>query len=1246
MVQKKYFDGVTYRSLGPSTLTEDAEMEHLKPYCDNLRAALADSTVSNIAVFGKFGAGKTTVINSFLHKEKNNPEIRPLSLSLATFTREADERNTEDKDQPREGEWIAIERNLVQQMLYGPSNKDLPHSKFKKIESENKTDHWEIFSLLSGFFLSAFALMDPWHIVSLIPSTNWLITFKLLMTSVFILTAAILLNSLITHYPRWFGSAKLGFGQSELSINDKQSAFNEYLDEIIYFFSQKKYNLVILEDIDRFNNINIFEHLRELNQILNKNEVLRKAYDVQGQQPAIKFLYAVKEDLFDNMKLKTASEGDATKERRATEHEIAEATTKFFDWTMTVLPKVSAGNSADFLMEMFENPTDEFRDYLRTVSIYFSDIRVLENTLNDFKLHSELQEGSNLDGIKMFTVLLFKNGFPRQYQRFVRQEGSLSQLLRTRHFATLAIHQQQNKLEHLKAERHKLVTFTQDQVINKYKAMLMDLDANGETKMVSADGKVEINPIKHMTIEQLAAFYNHVTKQNTKVSVTTPVPGQYYNHTSEFLGNKLVIENRDFSSSKYFLDVNKNDAVVELDQQIDQINNQIKKISALSLTELVSQNLVSLSDSLVDLGDAREFVSYSVVNGYMDENVDDYLSYFSGTRISKHDRQLIRKLRAGESLSFMEQIDNAGDFSGDLVQGDLNKPSVQLGEIITYVIPQLKIVAGNTKLMKAYDAALSGLSTEDSKIFSERLDWLLDKIDPAYYVTLFTELSVKLKNDWSKYKGDKISVFAKLLIEGLRLNLLDDSISTMLSLNNFINENNWQLTSNFVHAHQDRANKIVSNKQTMLNKLDATSQADLSLIEYLIKHQALTCNAETIPVVFEAIESGSAAKYSYQALQNSENDTVLSWVKQWFVQFINAELDLGYIQNETSPSIGSMLTTANISNELVTKVLKQYPKDDLELSDIQLSDTATEHETFVVSHIIDSGHVAITWSNVRWLMQFDSSEWRQKLIQLFIKTSNHLALLADSQDKVDSGALRKLVDSTQIQLNGDNQSVLKLANNYEGFNQPDNVLVFFIEQDLVTLSQKLIERVASQSELLELTKHFIGGAQERWDETRSNLLKKLDSASLLAIANGEVSDETSLIKFAIDSLVKNEIETKTFSDHQRNVLLESILTFSGYPEPEQKQIFVNIIESFLSADYQLQVLNRLIVNERLDVELIKAVLPSVKDSELARISKTSKGLTIHLENTDSRMIFAQLLEQRALIAKVRTLKSNEISIRI
>lgn len=1245
---KHYFDSVAYRSLGATTVRDVNEKKHLQPYFKNLLAALGDNTVLNIAVFGKFGAGKTTVINSFLNQERHNPNIRPLSLSLATFTREAEHlkkpesQNEKDKLEgsvgPQEGEWVAIERNLVQQMLYGPSNVDLPDSKFRKIESGDATQQQRLFLLLCSIFVSVFVLWDPWHIVGLIPSVGFLTGIKLICTAIFMFCAIILLKHGITKFPRWFGSAKLGWGKSELAIKDSQSAFNEYLDEIIYFFSQKKYNLVVLEDIDRFNNLDIFEHLRELNQILNKSEALRRAYGVSDDEPAVKFIYAVKEDLFNNMSLKLPESADSKKDAKVSEQVVAEATTKFFDWTMTVLPKVSATNSADFLMEMFENPTTTFRDYLRSVSIYFDDVRVLENTINDFKLHSELQEHSDLDAIKMLTILLFKNGFPKEYQRFVKQEGSLSRIVRTRWLATEIIHRLQDEISELEKQKLALVSSTQNEILIRYKALLFGLGLSRDTLLETPDRKIRIENVGKMTFAQLRSFYLNVTKQEKSIQFETMVYGYSFYREASFKPKELIIHEPTFNSAEYFENYSENSILNELNSKIGQLKAQISRMSQETLPELIDDNRISVSDYLTEIDEAKEFLSFSVVNGYLDETVDDYLSYFSGTRISLKDRQLIRRLRSGDLLSFEEPIENVSNFVGDLVPSDLQKPSIELGALFTYIVPRKSLVPTNSKVIQAYESALKKLANEDPRIFSQHFDWLLDHIDRAYYITLLVDVTAALNNDWSKYLGGKIATFAVDLIERLPEKLISYCIETMSSLNNFVNENEWHLTSKFIAAHPSRTKAIFGHEHTMLNRLDSETQTDLKLIDYLIESNALACNESTVPVVLAALDNGQQLSLSYQLVETADDVKIKNWINEHFRDFVNAELALDYVSNESSASLITLMTHVGLQDELISKLLEQYSRADLRLSDIQLSETPTDQEKYVVQQIIETKHLAINWSNLRWLTIIKKAEWRNQALKILFSTSNHLVAFKQAEDQIDPAAIKELINAIPIEVTDANKEILKHSEQCDGLNQGDTVLNFLIDENLVVFSEALVDRVTTQEALLQLASHFLDVDRLKWNETQTKLFNKLNAESLLAVTTKDSDIWLSLFKIVVATLVKNHILQAGFSDQQRGELLETILFSADFQSAERTQLLNDIFKSYQSDSLQFQALARLIENNAITDAEVKKTMSLIRDPELSKIVVTQTGRTVHIKNSPERFTFVHALYQIGLVSEPRVLK--------
>ena len=58
---------------------------------------------------------------------------------------------------------------------------------------------------------------------------------------------------------------KLNINNAEIEIDKgiSKSILNNHLDEIIYFFEATKYNVVIIEDLDRFEQTEVFTKLRK-----------------------------------------------------------------------------------------------------------------------------------------------------------------------------------------------------------------------------------------------------------------------------------------------------------------------------------------------------------------------------------------------------------------------------------------------------------------------------------------------------------------------------------------------------------------------------------------------------------------------------------------------------------------------------------------------------------------------------------------------------------------------------------------------------------------------------------------------------------------------------------------------------------------------------------------------------------------------------------------------------------------------
>ncbi|UNA35044.1 hypothetical protein LRM35_15825 [Klebsiella variicola subsp. variicola] len=261
-----------YDTLTPKIITDSS----VEPYFDALDFAFSKSDVKNIAITGPYGAGKSTVILSYLKSRLKKDFI---NVSLADFS-------LSGKSEKSESENVEIELSILQQILYKENKDNLPDSRIDRIQNRNKKHIFSLFAtvltVVGPILLLAVALF-PKKILSLFSvdevTLNTIIdayparlVFSAFMGTVglfFIVRAA----SKAGIFDKKIKLSKIAFlqGSADMASQDASSLLNNCLDEIVYFFSRSQHKIVVFEDLDRLGNTEVFVKLREINQIVNNN---------------------------------------------------------------------------------------------------------------------------------------------------------------------------------------------------------------------------------------------------------------------------------------------------------------------------------------------------------------------------------------------------------------------------------------------------------------------------------------------------------------------------------------------------------------------------------------------------------------------------------------------------------------------------------------------------------------------------------------------------------------------------------------------------------------------------------------------------------------------------------------------------------------------------------------------------------------------------------------------------------------
>lgn len=615
-----FLDGANRTSAGRTKFVDLAptdQADEAGVYAEALLFATNNAKVFNIALTGPYGSGKSSIIQSFLKKYRRRTFLKrdrrlPLHISLAAFVPEAG--MVEEKLRRQE-----IERSILQQMLYGADANKLPLSRFKRIQSPG---FWSIFKslfiviglLALGYvFLRRDAIIDGTFFAH--PATsNW---FNLASFSF----AGIFLWAALHH----FYVASFGLSLKSISLKDIEikpasdnldSILNRHLDEIIYFFQSTDYDLVIIEDLDRFEDAEIFVTLREINSLVNENA---------GVKRTIRFLYALRDDIFINTDR-----------------------TKFFEFIVPVIPIINTSNSIDMVLKQekrlaLDDRLD--RQFLREVSRYLNDLRLIQNIFNEYAVYRgnlEADDENVLDANKLLSILIYKNVYPRDFEQLHRGEGNLADILNLKD--DLIAHGETScRTEIVEIERQIEVAERQAPAnlkeLRHVYAMALIEQLPAYTISVGSNLQ-QLIPLQQLAsddrfdqlIEERQIYWRNFHNNHQAQDI------------SGFQGK--VDRHKTFAQRKAELESKAEGVKSESLRRVRELRSKISTLRTMKFNELMRLNAGRIDDLFAGFGAKGELARFLILEGYLDDTYYQYTSLFHSGRLSPNDNKFLIQIRA------------------------------------------------------------------------------------------------------------------------------------------------------------------------------------------------------------------------------------------------------------------------------------------------------------------------------------------------------------------------------------------------------------------------------------------------------------------------------------------------------------------------------------------------------------------------------------------------------------------------
>ena len=398
--------------------TEKLVFEKLTPLDDHdigiyksaIDFAFEHSDIRNIAISGAYGAGKSSVLASY---EKAYPGRKFIHISLAHFQNldEADGITGHNADanaklksdasgSPKTIRESLLEGKILNQLIHQIPADKIPQTNFRVKKSISKREPIIHTFLIALFIIALFRILffDQWSSMvcslpevlraSLVLSTTPTAEFVSGVLCVSIAAYFLYRVVYIQENKNLFRKLSIQGNEIEIFEDSEDSFFDKYLNEVLYLFENADADVIVFEDMDRFDASEIFERLREINTLANIQRIK------DGKQP-LRFFYLLRDDIF-----------------------VSKDRTKFFDLIIPIVPVVDSSNSYDQFIEHLKknNLFDKFdENFLQGLSLYVDDMRLLKNICNEFLVYYGRLDLTELDHNKMLAIITYKNLFPRDF---------------------------------------------------------------------------------------------------------------------------------------------------------------------------------------------------------------------------------------------------------------------------------------------------------------------------------------------------------------------------------------------------------------------------------------------------------------------------------------------------------------------------------------------------------------------------------------------------------------------------------------------------------------------------------------------------------------------------------------------------------------------------------------------------------------------------------------------------------------
>ncbi len=968
--KKDIEENTSISSLAPKILTKKEDLDKVQPYLDKLKDTLNTKGINNIALTGGYGSGKSTIIKTFQHWNKDNYNF--LNISLAAFnqnnTKESFKElyelkikngktaNEAEKEIANEFKETIIsneelerqlEISILQQIVYKVKSSNLPESRFKRIVNIPNWKLWGLIPICFILWVISVILLFKYDFLDKLNPNTW--TFKLkdfdLSSNIIFLFSFLGVGYFSKLVVELFSNSKINKvnlkGEIEIGDNSNKSILNEHYDEILYYFEKNPFNVLVIEDLDRFDNTNIFTKLRELNILLNNAETLnnKKEYRKFG----IKFLYAVGDDLFNDKKERV----------------------KFFEYIIPVIPFINSSNAEEQLKTLIkesELEEDVFtRGFISDITTFIDDIdmRLLVNIFHEFVIYRNILKPDILKGneAELFAIITYKNIEPEDFNELNSKKGKLYGLIN-------------NKNLYVK----KLIGKINDEITSK----------NTEIKNIRSENNTDIEELRRIYIHQILTKFptstpiyineikiNNLLKdeefgnliENESISYRWSHQS-YSNPRDNTLNFKFSeIENEVNPNFTYYervelIESKHNNRIEILQKEIEKLKKQITEIENWDLKQIFRE--IDINQYLNNFSN-NGLLRNLVLEGYINENYNDYISLFHEVSLKREDKRFEKSVKSGFNEEFSYKLTHIENLIEKLELKWFGREAILNFDLLNFL--------GNNyeRYSAKYDAIIKLLSNEKQRSI-EFIDRYIE--DESRPIEIFIE---KLVLSWSglweyiylksNYTKEKQDYYLSMIVKYAKTeDVLFSQNSNILVTAIMQKPHFLSIVKNTEeHNYFDKISTFIKQLNVKFEKLDSPTEETEKLFDYVYNNNHYRINKNNLLqmlLIFgnENIED-EFNNSNYSTILKSECKPLIDYINSNITTYVeDVYLKLEDNKFEEESSLIKLLNNENLNSKSKVKIIQKV--------ETKINEIWSIDELDISEQLLINNKLVPTWENV------------------------------------------------------------------------------------------------------------------------------------------------------------------------------------------------------------------------------------------------------------------------------------------